>query len=132
MARLVIRGGGLDTWPGEAKDNFIAAKISKLTGCSAPDISNRKKILLNTFIMNHRLALALKNESRRLVFNFIRKAEIAFDEYCAVRGALLEYLARPHQSVTPYFESLGIWRIASRISIRQRCCLMVSWAKDNL
>ena len=49
----------------------------------------------------------MKNESRRLIFNFIRKVEIAFDEYCVARDALGEYLTKSDQTVTPYFQSLA-------------------------
>lgn len=106
MARLVLRFDP-DALGDTARDNFIAAKISKLRYCGAPDISGNKKAILPAFIRNHRLALTLKNESRRLVFNFIRKVEIAFDEYCAARDALIEYLTQRDQRVTFYFKSLA-------------------------
>jgi hypothetical protein len=88
-------------------DNFIAAKISKLKDCRAPDISKNKKYILNGFIMNHKLAVSLNNNSRRLVFNFIRKVEIAFNEYCLARHAIIDYLAANDQRVTAYFKALA-------------------------
>jgi hypothetical protein len=106
MAKLVIRIG-LDSWPDVTMDNFIAAKISNLTGCGAPDISKNKKHVLNAFIMNHKLALSLNNSSRRLIFNFIRKVEIAFDEYCVARDSIIDYVAAKDQRVTPYFKALA-------------------------
>lgn len=106
MAKLIIKMG-LGTWEDTAKDNYIAAEISKLVRCGAEDISENKKYLLNAFIKNHKLATSLKNESRRLIFNFIRKTEIAFNEYCYARNSLIDYLATKDETVTPYFQSLA-------------------------
>jgi hypothetical protein len=106
MAKLVIKAG-LDTWPGTAKDSFIAAKISSLTLCGAEDISGSRKYLLNAFILNTTLAASLKNESRQLLFSFIRKTENAFNEYCFARANLIDYLKTADKTVTSYFQSLA-------------------------
>jgi len=106
MAKLILKAG-LDTWSGTAKDTLIAARISELTLCGAKDISDSRKYLLNAFIKNDDLASSLKNESRQVVFSFIRKTENAFNEYCFARANLIDYLKTMNKTVTPYFRSLA-------------------------
>lgn len=105
MAVLIIKAG-LDTWEPEAKNQFISPKISELTAPYPPDIAAQRKYLLNAFILNHTFALSLKNASRQLFFNFIRRTEAAFVEYCLAVESLRAYVQNPNKSVTPYFTAL--------------------------
>lgn len=97
----------LDTWEGSARDNLIAPDISRLVHCGMSDISDQKKYILNNFITNIKFSAALKNESRRIIFNFIRKTEICFNEYCYARNHLIEYIKTKNEMVTPYFQSIA-------------------------
>ena len=91
MATLKIEFG-LDSFGDEAKDRFIAPKISEIAEPKIPDISARRKYPLNVFIMNFQLSLTISNKKRQLIFNILRKVEDAFDEYGEGRKNLFSYV----------------------------------------
>lgn len=105
MAILRLRGS-LDTMPDETKDKIIAPKISSLVAPTAPDISKERRSVLNAFIWNFHLSLALSNKKRQLVFNIIRKAQDAFDEYCSAVGSLGDHVQAQGRSVSHYFSAM--------------------------
>jgi hypothetical protein len=105
MVTLRIRYG-LDLMPDDTKDKVIAPKISRLAAPTAPDISAERKPLLNAFIFNFKLSLALSNKNRQFLFNVIRKAEDAFDEYCRAVDSLREYGAARGLKLSHYFSAM--------------------------
>lgn len=105
MAKLVIKSG-LDTIPPQTKDQIIANEISQLTRPNLPNIEQNRKYLLNAYILNFTLALGLPNAQRRSAFNFIRRVEAAFIEYCSAVNDLRAYVRNPNESITPYFSAL--------------------------
>jgi hypothetical protein len=90
----------------DAKDKFIAPKISRLAVPAIPDISAEWEHLLNTFISNFDLALVLSNKQRQLVFNVIRKADDAFEEYCRAAGSLKDYVTGHGLTLSDYFSAI--------------------------
>lgn len=105
MVKLIIKAG-LDTILPETKDQIIANEISQLTHPNPPDIAKNRKYLLNAYILNFELSLALPNAKRQHGFNFIRRTEGAFIEYCCAVKDLRAYAGNPNESVTPYFLAL--------------------------
>jgi hypothetical protein len=97
---------GRDSMVPEAKDQFIAPKISELLAPNLPDISSKRQNPINDFILNDHLSLVLTSRMRQACFNFIQNAEAAFDEYCAARTSLLGYLPTKDRTVAPYFATL--------------------------
>jgi hypothetical protein len=105
MAKLVLRFG-LDTMVPSAKDRLIAPRISTLSELSLPDIASEKKNLLGAFVFNFDLSLTVSNKHRQLLFNVIRKAEDARDEYERGAGSLRAYVQGRGLSLVPYFSAL--------------------------
>ena len=105
MARLTIRYG-LDTMVPGAKDKLIAPKISTLVAPQIPDISGERKQFVATFILNFNLSLTITNRHRQLLFNILRKAEDAADEYCRGAETLKDYVIRRGVTLHPYFTAL--------------------------
>jgi len=62
-------------------DIFIAPKLSKLTECNAPDLSDLTDQWLNKFILNKFLNLNLPDKEKAYLLNFLRRVEAAFYEY---------------------------------------------------
>jgi hypothetical protein len=85
MAKLVIRFG-LDTMVPGTKDKLIAPRISTLVAPNIPHISGERKQFVAAFVLNFSLSLAMTNGHRQLLFNIVRKAEDAADEYCRGGG----------------------------------------------
>jgi hypothetical protein len=90
----------------DAKDKFIAPKISRLAAPALPDISAERGHVLNAFILNIDLALALPNKHRQLLFNLIRKADDAFDEYCRAASSLKDYVTARGLTLSHYFSAI--------------------------
>jgi hypothetical protein len=107
VAKLIVRlGSPYDGMYPETKDRMVAPKISELIGPNVPDISSEKKTPINDFVSNHRLFFSQSNITRQCCFNLMQNAEAAFDEYCAARTALLEYLPVKSTTVAAYFAAL--------------------------
>lgn len=125
---------GLDTIPDDTKDQQIAPKISRLTAPAAPDISAERKPLLNAFIFNFKLSLALSNKDRQFIFNVIRKAEDAFEEYCRAVDSLREYVAARGMKLSPYFSAVGQFEHCVAHVYLAVCCynaLVKPWAGEK-
>ncbi len=90
----------------DAKDKFIAPRISRLAAPAVPDISAEQRHLLDAFIVNFDLALALSNRHRQLLFNVIRKADDAFDEYCRAASSLKDFVAARLLTLSDYFSAV--------------------------
>ena len=96
----------LETMTENAKNALIAPKISEFVSPGIPDIFERRKYLLNAFILNVELSITIKNRHRQLIFNMIRKVEGAFSEYCRARECVYDYIKARHESVSEYFSAL--------------------------
>jgi hypothetical protein len=88
------------------KDQLIAPKISTFASPRMPSIEQHRKHILRSFIMNYDLSLVISNSMRQLVFNFIRKAEATFDEYCAAAIDLRLYIETTDDALELYFSAL--------------------------
>lgn len=107
MAKLTLTfRSAIDGMLPETKDQFIAPRISELLAPTLPDISSNRQHPLNDYISNYQLFLSQRNITRQCCFNFIQNAEAAFDEYCAARTSLLEYLSVKATTIAPYFAAL--------------------------
>ena len=97
---------GLDAMVDSAKDKLIAPKISKLTAPLVPDLSPLRKDLIATFILND-LQWVVSNRNRQLLFNIIRKAEDAREEYCLAAESVKNHV-RPTmwRNLNHYFDAL--------------------------
>jgi hypothetical protein len=86
-------------------DNFVAHKLSGLTACGAPELSENPK-WLSAFILSSVFIATMSPKPRAYLFNFIRRAEGAFSAYRDARAALIDYVASPRNVVSPYFKAL--------------------------
>jgi hypothetical protein len=122
MVTLRIRCG-LDTMVDDAKDKFIAPKISRLAAPAVPDISAEWGHLLNAFILNFDLALVLSNKHRQLLFNVIRKADDAFEEYCRAASSLKDYVAARGVTLSHYFSAIRHFEHCLAHLYQAVCCM---------
>jgi hypothetical protein len=125
---------GLDAMPDDTKDKLIAPKISKLAAPAAPAISAERKPLLNAFISNFKLSLSLSNKNRQFLFNVIRKAEDAFDEYCRAVDSLGEYVAARGLKLSPYFSAMRHFEHCVAHVYQAVCCwnaLVETWGGEK-
>jgi hypothetical protein len=72
---------GFDSMTPALKNQLVAPKFTELTSPNAPEIVNKRRPLLEMFVMNCHLSLFISNIIRQLVFNVIRKSESSFEEY---------------------------------------------------
>lgn len=87
-------------------DNFIAYKLSELTRCEAPNLSDDSK-WLNSFILNSIFQVKLPDDTRAYIFNFLRRAEGASFAYRSAILDINEYLNTPQNNISPYFKALS-------------------------
>jgi hypothetical protein len=107
----------------DAKDKFIAPKISRLAAPAVPDISAEWGHLLNAFILNFDLALVLSNKHRQLLFNVIRKADDAFEEYCRAAGSLKDYVTAHGLTLSHYFSAIRHFEHCLAHLYQAVCCM---------
>jgi len=88
-------------------DIFIAPKLSKLTECNAPDLSDLTDQWLNNFILNNIFNLNLPDKEKAYLLNFLRRVEAAFYEYNKARNALTEYITTDRNRILPIFHALN-------------------------
>jgi hypothetical protein len=107
----------------DAKDKFIAPKISRLAAPAVPDISAEWGHLLNAFILNFDLALVLSNKHRQLLFNVIRKADDAFEEYCRAASSLKDYVTAHGLTLSHYFSAIRHFEHCLAHLYQAVCCM---------
>ena len=88
-------------------DIFIAPKLSKLTECNAPDLSDLTDQWLDNFILNNIFKLNLPDKERAYLLNFFRRVEAVFYEYNKARNALTEYITTDRNRISPIFHALN-------------------------
>jgi hypothetical protein len=91
-------------------DSYVAHKLSELTACDAPELSD-DSAWLNTFILNTVYRVRLDAKIRAYLFNFLRRAEGAISAYRAGCVATKEYISTPRNVISPYFRALGQFEI---------------------
>jgi hypothetical protein len=122
MAKLIIQFG-IDAIPDETRDKVIAPKLSKLVRPAIVDIASERKYPLSVFILNMDLSLVSPNKHRQLIFNIIRKAEDAFDEYCLAVNGLRSHLAAPKSTVSHYFSAVRHFEHCLAHLYQAVCCM---------
>jgi hypothetical protein len=101
-----------DDFTDDFVDTFVAHRISQLTICGAPELSDRRRTWLSEFIFNSCFHFHLKDGARAFLFNYLRRVEAASAMYVEARKALIEYLDHLATRVTGashYFHSLMLF-----------------------
>jgi hypothetical protein len=116
----------------EFKDKYVAPYISSFTAATVPDMSAvseaQGRWLLN-FVLNSGLVVRMDDATRRTLYNFLRRAEMAFRDYEAARQATLSYLANPNpDTVSEYIIAIGHWE-SFLSQAYQAWCLLVRGQK---
>ncbi len=78
-----------------ALDTFVAPKLSQLTACGAPPLSDRSAKVdywVREFSLHSMLRVRVEETHRQYIFNFLRRAEGAFHEYDIGRQFLKDYV----------------------------------------
>lgn len=90
-------------------DKFIAPKLSELTQCNIPDVSDKFKeltSLIDAFILNSIFTNCYNNDGIPFMFFYLRRAEAAYREFHFSRIVLLRYLEVKRENFSLYFETL--------------------------
>jgi hypothetical protein len=95
-----------------ALDKFVAPKLSLLTNCGAPELSESSD-WLNNFILNSIFVVPYPVDTRRTcIVAFLRRAEAAFLTYRKAQEQLIQYVTpRPTKVVSRYFEAVLYFEI---------------------
>jgi hypothetical protein len=88
-------------------DIFIAPKLSKLTECSASDLSDLTDQWLDNFILNNIFKFDSPDTDKAYLLNFLRRVEAVFYEYNKARNALTEYITTDRNRISPIFHALN-------------------------
>ncbi len=65
---------------------------------------------LLSFVLNSGLIVTMDDATRRTLYNFLRRAELAFREYEAASRATAAYIANPNpDAVSEYIVAIGHW-----------------------
>lgn len=78
-----------------AKDKFVAPRLSKLTQCHVPDMSQHDSQCMDwitNYVLNTSLRVNVPQPQRAFHFMFLRRSETAFYEYDNARNCLDEYV----------------------------------------
>jgi hypothetical protein len=97
-----------------AKDKFIAPFMSQFTDADIPDMSqfsSEASCWISNFILNSMLLANLKDPKRQFVFNFLRRAEAAYEQYELARTATREFLSGTRQSASRYMKAVLHWEV---------------------
>jgi hypothetical protein len=106
------------------KDKFVAPEISSFTEASISDLSGLQERWLVSFILNSSLVVQLDDATRRTIYNFLRRAEAAFREYCSARQMTLAHLANPNpDAVSEYIIAIGHWEVFLSQAYQAWCLL---------
>jgi hypothetical protein len=95
------------------KDKFVAPELSKFTNASIRNMASasvEQEHWLTNFILNTLLRVDVKETVRQTLFNFLRRAQLAFREYSLARDQTMSYLSDT-DAVTTYFAAIGHWEM---------------------
>lgn len=106
-------------------DKFIAPDMSKFTEASIPDMSDTSReqdYWLRNFMLNTLVRVTIDEPTRQTLFNFLRRAELAFREYGLAREQTLAYLQNT-EAITPYFAAISHWEVYLSHAYQAYCLL---------
>ncbi len=116
----------------EFKDKYVAPHISSFTAATIPDmsaVSEAQGRWLLSFVLNSGLVVTMDDATRRTLYNFLRRAELAFRDYEAARQATLSYLTNPNpDAASEYIIAIGHWE-SFLSQAYQAWCLLVRGQK---
>jgi hypothetical protein len=102
-------------WSDYALDTFVAPELSKFTDASIPDVSRYKESRewwVRHFFLNSMFRATVASPYRQYMLNFLRRAELSFQEYELARERTLKYLENPRNRGTGhYVAAIGHWEM---------------------
>lgn len=102
-------------WSDHTLDTFAAPEMSKFVSASIPDVSEyvtKREWWVRHFFMNTTLRGAPTAPYRQYMINFLRRTELAFQEYDLARERTLQYLDSPSgQGIGHYMAAIGHWEV---------------------
>jgi hypothetical protein len=121
------------------KDKYFAPGFSSFTAATIPDMSDaspKQGHWLRMFILNTGLRVTIDDDTRRSLYNFLRRTEAAFREYEAARRLTMAHLANPNpDAVSEYIEAIGHWEQFLSQADRARAVLVrgekILFVKDD-
>ena len=119
----------LSNW---SKDRYVAPHMSAFTQAQIPDmtsVSKEQTFWLANFILNTLMRADVEERSRQRMFNFLRRAELAFRDHSAARERSLAYLANP-DVVLDYLHAIAHWE--AFLSHSYQALMLISSPKQPL
>jgi len=102
-------------WSDFALDKFVAPELSKFTAASIPDVSQYKEgreWWVRNFFLSSMLRGTPDPPYRQYMLNFLRRAELSFQQYEFARERTLKYLESPRNRGTGnYMAAIGHWEV---------------------
>ena len=97
-----------------ALDTFVAQNMSRLTECNAKligEVFEQSQDWMGNFVLNSIFRIPVAQEHKPFIFTFLRRAEMALLEYEQGRAALTEYVKKPSNHISLYFQALHHFEI---------------------
>lgn len=102
-------------WSDYALDKFVAPEMSKFTAASIPDVSkyqDNREFWVRHFFLSTVTRATPSDPIRQYMANFLRRTEMAFQEYELARGRTVQYLETPRgRGVSHYMAAIGHWEV---------------------
>jgi hypothetical protein len=96
-----------------AKDMFVAPEMSRFTTAWIRDMASlttEQEHWLTNFILNTLMRARVEERVRRTLFNFLRRAQLAFREYSLARTQTMIYLSNS-DALGTYVAAIGHWEM---------------------
>src|SRR5688572_9939357 len=118
-----------------ARDTYVAPKMSELTTCGAPPLSEwqvRARGSLADFIITSMLRVSFQESDRQYLFNVVRRVEGAIEEYENARNHLLAHVAAQDPNAVSHYV-LALMHFENCISqIAQANMLVARWTGNKI
>jgi hypothetical protein len=102
-------------WSDYALDKFVAPEMSKFTAASIPDVgeyNESREWWVRNFFLSSMLRGTPDPPYRQYMLNFLRRAELSFQQYELARDRTLKYLESPRNKGTGnYMAAIGHWEV---------------------
>jgi hypothetical protein len=133
MPKEVLGKATVSEFSDHALDTYMAPELSKFTSASIPDVSayaQKREWWVRNFFLNSMLGTTVDAPVRQYMVNYLRRAELAFQEYELGRERTLNYLETPRGGgIGHYMAAIGHWEVflGQAWHANQLLSYMVGW-----
>ena len=113
--QVPLQTTGATQWSDYALDKFAAPEMSSFTSTTIPEVSEyatNREWWVRHFFLSSILRGTPPAPYRQYMMNFLRRTELAFQEYDLARERTLQHLESPHgQGIGHYMAAIGHWEV---------------------